>query len=135
MTSASAGQIPSSSDEIRTVVVAGATGFVGRHLVPALVRAGYDVRAMTRHPETYAGPCTAVRGDVPADCIIEDESPQERVWTQRMVAYAVAARFGKTVEWYDLLPPAAQAEYAEADAELRRMETQWAFMSRSMPAG
>jgi uncharacterized protein YbjT (DUF2867 family)/membrane protease YdiL (CAAX protease family) len=64
MTSASAGQSPSTSGEIRTILVAGATGFVGRHLVPALVRAGYDVRAMTRHPETYGGPCTPVRGDV-----------------------------------------------------------------------
>jgi uncharacterized protein YbjT (DUF2867 family) len=44
--------------------VAGATGFVGRRLVPALVDAGHRVRAMTRHPEDYAGPAQPVRGDV-----------------------------------------------------------------------
>jgi len=46
------------------VLVAGATGFVGRHLVPALVERGHAVRAMTRHPETYDGPGEAVHGDV-----------------------------------------------------------------------
>lgn len=47
-----------------TVLVTGATGFIGRRLVPALVEAGHDVRAMTRRPETYDGVGTAVPGDV-----------------------------------------------------------------------
>lgn len=47
-----------------TVLVAGASGFVGRRLVPALVEAGYEVRAMTRHPETYEGAGDPVKGDV-----------------------------------------------------------------------
>ena len=34
----------------RVVAVAGATGFVGRALAPALVRAGYSVRRLARHP-------------------------------------------------------------------------------------
>jgi uncharacterized protein YbjT (DUF2867 family) len=46
------------------VLVTGATGFIGSRLVPALMEAGHDVRAMTRHPETYDGPGEAVRGDV-----------------------------------------------------------------------
>ena len=46
------------------VAVAGASGFVGRRLCPALVEAGHEVRAMTRHPETYRGAGEAVRGDV-----------------------------------------------------------------------
>jgi uncharacterized protein YbjT (DUF2867 family) len=46
------------------ILVTGATGFVGKRLVPALVEAGHEVRAMTRHPETYDGPGEAVRGDV-----------------------------------------------------------------------
>ena len=37
------------------VLVAGASGFVGRRLCPALVEAGHEVRAMTRHPDTYSG--------------------------------------------------------------------------------
>ena len=47
-----------------TLAVTGATGFVGRRLVPALLDAGHDVRAMTRRPESYDGPGEAVGGDV-----------------------------------------------------------------------
>ena len=36
----------------QTVLVTGATGFVGSRLVPALLDAGHRVKAMTRHPET-----------------------------------------------------------------------------------
>jgi uncharacterized protein YbjT (DUF2867 family) len=46
------------------VLVAGASGFVGRRLCPALIKAGYDVQAMTRHPESYEGGGAAVYGDV-----------------------------------------------------------------------
>ncbi len=46
------------------VLVAGASGFVGTRLCPALVEAGYEVVAMTRHPDRYAGPGAAVAGDV-----------------------------------------------------------------------
>ena len=48
----------------KTVLVTGASGFIGSHLAAALVEAGYDVRAMTRHPETYGGAGSAVAGDV-----------------------------------------------------------------------
>ena len=47
-----------------TVLVTGATGFIGRRLVPALVEAGHNVRAMTRRPEAYDGQGTAVGADV-----------------------------------------------------------------------
>lgn len=46
------------------VLVAGASGFVGGRLCPALEEAGHDVLAMTRHPEKYDGAGTPVRGDV-----------------------------------------------------------------------
>ena len=46
------------------IVVTGATGFVGGRLAPALVDAGHDVRAMTRHPENYTGPGVAVVADI-----------------------------------------------------------------------
>ena len=52
------------SPEQGSVLVAGASGFVGRRLVPALVDAGHDVRAMTRHPDTSDGAGTPVHGDV-----------------------------------------------------------------------
>ncbi|MEV7038242.1 NAD(P)H-binding protein [Amycolatopsis sp. NPDC051061] len=46
------------------VLVAGASGFVGGRLCPALDEAGHDVLAMTRHPAKYRGAGKAVRGDV-----------------------------------------------------------------------
>ena len=46
------------------IVVAGASGFVGRRLCPALRDAGHDVVAMTRHPDGYGGAGTPVRADV-----------------------------------------------------------------------
>jgi uncharacterized protein YbjT (DUF2867 family) len=46
------------------VLVAGASGFVGRRLTKALEEAGHDVRAMTRNPLDYAGPGEPVFGDV-----------------------------------------------------------------------
>jgi uncharacterized protein YbjT (DUF2867 family) len=47
-----------------TILVTGATGFIGRRLVPLLVEQGHDVRALTRRPEAYDGPGTAVGADV-----------------------------------------------------------------------
>jgi uncharacterized protein YbjT (DUF2867 family) len=46
------------------VLVAGSTGFVGRQLCPALLDAGHEVVAMTRHPESYRGVGEPVGGDV-----------------------------------------------------------------------
>ncbi|MCW2794693.1 NAD(P)H-binding protein, partial [Nocardioides sp.] len=47
-----------------TVLVTGATGFIGRRLVPALAQRGVTVKAMTRNPDEYAGPGAAIYGDV-----------------------------------------------------------------------
>lgn len=47
-----------------TVLVTGATGFIGRRLVPSLIEAGHEVRAMTRRPESYDGPGVPVGADV-----------------------------------------------------------------------
>ncbi len=47
-----------------TVLVTGATGFVGSYLTGALVEEGHDVRAMTRRPDDYEGQGEPVAGDV-----------------------------------------------------------------------
>ena len=51
------------------VLVTGATGFIGRALVPALVTAGYEVRAAVRHaPAPFASPVEiATQEDLVAD--------------------------------------------------------------------
>ncbi|WP_295661345.1 NAD(P)H-binding protein [uncultured Nocardioides sp.] len=46
------------------ILVTGATGFIGRRLVPALVGEGHEVRAMTRRAASYDGPGEGVQGDV-----------------------------------------------------------------------
>jgi uncharacterized protein YbjT (DUF2867 family) len=46
------------------VLVAGATGFVGQRLCPALTAAGHDLVAMSRSPAGYAGAGRPVHGDV-----------------------------------------------------------------------
>jgi uncharacterized protein YbjT (DUF2867 family) len=50
--------------EPTSVLVTGATGFIGRRLVPELVARGMAVRAMTRRPEAYDGPGEPVGADV-----------------------------------------------------------------------
>ncbi len=37
------------------VIVAGGTGFIGRHLIPALQRQGWPVVVFSRHPEAHQG--------------------------------------------------------------------------------
>src|SRR4051794_32258279 len=48
----------------QTVLVTGASGFIGSHLTRALTEAGHDVRAMTRNPMRYRGTGKPVAGDV-----------------------------------------------------------------------
>ena len=52
------------SAEGLTVLVTGATGFIGSRLVRALADGGHRVKAMTRRPHDYAGPADPVEGDV-----------------------------------------------------------------------
>jgi uncharacterized protein YbjT (DUF2867 family) len=47
-----------------SVLVTGASGFVGSHLSRKLAESGHSVRAMTRHPDTYRGAGDPVHGDV-----------------------------------------------------------------------
>jgi uncharacterized protein YbjT (DUF2867 family) len=53
------------------VLVAGASGFVGRRLCAALAEAGCHVAAMTRNPARYAGAGMPVYGDVHAPVTLD----------------------------------------------------------------
>jgi uncharacterized protein YbjT (DUF2867 family) len=83
------------------VLVTGASGFVGGRLAPALVEAGHEVRAMTRHPDTYDGAGDPVPGDV------HDH------------ASLIAAMEGVTAAYY-LVHSLGDAEFAERDADAAR---------------
>ena len=52
------------SESTGSVLLTGASGFVGRRLGAALEEAGHEVRSMTRKPEKYAGAGTPTYGDV-----------------------------------------------------------------------
>ncbi|MGY0234163.1 NAD(P)H-binding protein [Longispora urticae] len=73
----------------RTVLVTGASGFIGSHLAAELVAGGHDVRAMTRHPETYDGPGEAVAGDV------TDRASLDAALTGVDVAYYLVHALGR----------------------------------------
>lgn len=47
-----------------TLLVTGATGFIGRHLVPTALRAGWRVRAAARNPAVIAGQQTVAMPDL-----------------------------------------------------------------------
>ena len=78
------------------VLVTGASGFVGSHLARTLEVGGHEVAALTRHPETYDGCGTAVRGDV-----VDGEG-------------LVAALEGREVAFY-LVHSLAARDFAERD--------------------
>ena len=69
-----------------TVLVAGASGYVGRRLVPALVAAGRPVRALVRRPDLASFPESVelAQGDVtepaslPAACEGVDRGREPR---------------------------------------------------------
>jgi uncharacterized protein YbjT (DUF2867 family) len=48
----------------KTVLVSGASGFIGSHVAARLVEEGHRVRAMTRHPQDYHGAGEPVQADV-----------------------------------------------------------------------
>ena len=48
------------SQHAQKVLIAGATGYLGKHLINAFHRAGYQVRALARHRDTLVGQMDAV---------------------------------------------------------------------------
>jgi uncharacterized protein YbjT (DUF2867 family) len=80
------------------VLVAGATGFVGSRLSSALTEDGHELLALTRRPDEFDGPGTAVGGDV------TDESA------------LVTALTGCDAAYY-LVHSLDSADFADRDAE------------------
>jgi uncharacterized protein YbjT (DUF2867 family) len=73
------------------ILVTGASGFVGRHVVQALLAAGQDVRALVRDPKKGAGlGCELAQGDM-----IDAASLRRAVEGVEGVVHLVAVRQGK----------------------------------------
>ncbi|QIO21523.1 NAD(P)H-binding protein [Haloarcula sp. JP-L23] len=86
------------------VLVTGATGFVGSHLVPALRAAGHDVRALVRDPSAYDPPDGV---DVATGDLLETDSFED-------------ALDGVDVAYYLVHSMRAGADYAERDRRAAR---------------
>jgi len=94
------------------VLVAGATGFVGSHLVPALVDAGHDVRALVRDASSYDPPdgVAVAEGD-----LLEDSS-LEGVFDDVEAAYYLVHSMGTGGDFAERDRRAANNFAAAADA-------------------
>lgn len=97
------------------IFLAGATGVIGRRLVPLLVDAGHRVTGMTRSPEH--APLLADLGAAPVVCDVYD--------TSALTAAVVAARPDVVMHQLTDLPDdiAQIGEYAPRNARIRREGT------------
>ena len=91
------------------VLVAGASGFVGRRLCPALVDAGFEVRAMTRRPREYSGAGEAVGADA-------SDAPSLRAALKQCVAAYYLVHSLATAD-FEAKDAAAAAAFGEAAAQ------------------
>ncbi|WP_458209515.1 NAD(P)H-binding protein [Haladaptatus sp. NG-SE-30] len=73
-----------------TVLVAGASGFVGRHLVPELVAHGEDVVALVRDADTYDQP----RGVAVVEADLNDRESLDGIFEGVDVAYYLVHSMG-----------------------------------------
>ena len=91
------------------VLVAGASGFVGRRLCAALTAAGHDVVAMTRDPAAYTGAGTPVHGDV------HDPDTLDRAMAGCQAAYYLVHSLNDAD--FERLDAAAAASFGRAAAQ------------------
>lgn len=93
----------------KTVLVSGASGFIGSHVAARLVEENYRVRAMTRHPDDYHGAGEPVKADV------SDPSTLAAAFAGVDVAYYLVHSLGS--DDFEERDAAAARHFAEAAAE------------------
>ncbi|MEZ4308767.1 MAG: NAD(P)H-binding protein [Polyangiaceae bacterium] len=97
---------------MRRVLVTGATGFVGRALVPALVDAGYDVRATTRDLRR-GGQGASVEW---VRCDVQDRAELERALEGREAAFFLVHGMGEGRRGYAEMESRVALSFREAAA-------------------
>src|SRR5215208_5500869 len=99
------------------VLIAGATGFVGRALAPELLEHGHEVRCLVRSRDAEAAVelreagCELVEGD-----ITKDDGCLERALEGMRVAYFLIHMMGRVEDWADEERAAARRFGAAAKA-------------------
>ena len=76
------------------VLVTGATGFIGSHVVPALQQAGHRVRVLARRPDRASGADEIARGDM-----TDADSLRRAVEGSEAVVHLVSIRQGRPEEF------------------------------------
>ncbi|UBU13830.1 NAD(P)H-binding protein [Nonomuraea gerenzanensis] len=122
------------------ILVTGATGNVGRHVVSQLAAAGLDVRALARRPERVQPGVEAVQGDLTAPETLEpalkDVESVFLLWpglTTGNAAEVIAliAEHARRVVYLSALVPDSEdaaGHYGEIEGLIRRSGLGWTFL-------
>ncbi len=95
----------------KTVLVSGASGFIGSHVAGRLAEQGYRVRAMTRHPADYHG------GGEPVEADVSDAGSLAEAFDGVDAAYYLVHSLGS--DDFERLDAAAARNFAAAAADAR----------------
>jgi uncharacterized protein YbjT (DUF2867 family) len=128
-----------------TILVTGATGNVGRHIVAQLQDAGVTVRALSRDPSSSCLPAgvTAVAGDLTSPDSLRNAAAGADtaflLWpflTAQGAEAAVAALAGQVrrivylsaMSVHDGAPPEENGVWGQVEQAIRRSATEWTFL-------
>ena len=113
------GPYPSDAHSRKTILLTGATGYVGGHLLPALLDAGHDVRCLVRDPRprrTLPAGAEVVEGDVLSGDGLDEALGGRR---RRLLPRALDGRRRRDDD-FAARDRAARAHFGEAVAPRRR---------------